>query len=70
MGEKIKVEGAEKKNESSIVLKLDLHCEGCAQKLRRFIRHTHGKTKLISIYRFPQFVFFLIFLIRNSEFGA
>ncbi|XP_015089103.1 heavy metal-associated isoprenylated plant protein 6-like [Solanum pennellii] len=48
MGEKIEVEGAEKKNESSIVLKLDLHCEGCAQKLRRFIRHTHGVEKVKS----------------------
>lgn len=52
MGEKkeeTKVKGAEKKNEggekkgdASIVLKLDLHCEGCAQKVRRFIRHTKG----------------------------
>ncbi|XP_055809038.1 heavy metal-associated isoprenylated plant protein 6-like [Solanum dulcamara] len=39
--EETKVNGAEKKNEG-IVLKLDLHCEGCAQKVRRFIRHTHG----------------------------
>ncbi|KAM3287844.1 heavy metal-associated isoprenylated plant protein 6-like [Capsicum chacoense] len=53
MGEKkeeTKVKGAEKKNEGgekkgdgpAIVLKLDLHCEGCAQKVRRFIRHTRG----------------------------
>ncbi|XP_059296594.1 heavy metal-associated isoprenylated plant protein 6-like [Lycium ferocissimum] len=49
MGEKkeeTKVLGAEKKNEggekNAIILKLDLHCEGCAKKVRRFIRHTHG----------------------------
>ncbi|KAL3326604.1 hypothetical protein AABB24_037338 [Solanum stoloniferum] len=53
--EETKVEGAEKKNEggekkseASIVLKLDLHCEGCAQKVRRFIRHTHGVEKVKS----------------------
>ncbi|XP_009616387.1 heavy metal-associated isoprenylated plant protein 3 [Nicotiana tabacum] len=54
MGEKkeeTKVKGAEKKNEggekkgdntATIVLKLDLHCEGCAKKVRRFIRHSEG----------------------------
>lgn len=51
----IKVKGAEKKNEggekksdASFVLKLDLHCEGCAQKVRRFVRHTHGVEKVKS----------------------
>ncbi|XP_049400990.1 heavy metal-associated isoprenylated plant protein 3-like isoform X8 [Solanum stenotomum] len=55
MGQETKVEGAQKKNEGgdkksddSIVLKLDLHCEGCAQKVRRFIRHTHGVEKVKS----------------------
>ncbi|WMV52014.1 hypothetical protein MTR67_045399 [Solanum verrucosum] len=48
MGEETKVEGAEKKSDASIVLKLDLHCEGCAQKVRRFIRHTHGVEKVKS----------------------
>ncbi|XP_009789883.1 heavy metal-associated isoprenylated plant protein 3-like [Nicotiana sylvestris] len=56
MGEKkeeTKVKGAENKNKNeggenkgdstaTIVLKLDLHCEGCAKKVRRFIRHTEG----------------------------
>ncbi|KAK4377549.1 hypothetical protein RND71_003845 [Anisodus tanguticus] len=46
MGEKkevTKVKGAEKKGDgASIVLKLDLHCEGCAKKVRHFIRHIHG----------------------------
>ncbi|XP_049400989.1 heavy metal-associated isoprenylated plant protein 3-like isoform X7 [Solanum stenotomum] len=55
MGQETKVEGAQKKNEGgdkksddSIVLKLDLHCEGCAQKVRRFIHHTHGVEKVKS----------------------
>ncbi|KAK4724804.1 hypothetical protein R3W88_027583 [Solanum pinnatisectum] len=55
MGQETKVEGAQKKNEggdkksdASIILKLDLHCEGCAQKVRRFIRHTHGVEKVKS----------------------
>ncbi|KAJ8537765.1 hypothetical protein K7X08_014305 [Anisodus acutangulus] len=54
MGEKIgetKAEVAEKKNEAgekkdvgptAIVLKLDLHCEGCAKKVKRSIRHFEG----------------------------
>ncbi|CAN4126182.1 unnamed protein product [Withania somnifera] len=41
-GAEKKDEGGEKKDDVSIVLKLDLHCEGCAQKVRRFIRHTRG----------------------------
>ncbi|CAN4121503.1 unnamed protein product [Withania somnifera] len=50
MGEKkeeTKAEVAEKKNDagekkSDGVLKLDLHCEGCAKKVKRSIRHFEG----------------------------
>ncbi|VFQ78956.1 unnamed protein product [Cuscuta campestris] len=27
---------------AAVVLKLDLHCEGCAKKVRRSIRHLDG----------------------------
>ncbi|XP_059305880.1 heavy metal-associated isoprenylated plant protein 6-like isoform X1 [Lycium ferocissimum] len=44
MGEKkeeTKAEVAEKKNDA-IILKLDLHCQGCAKKVKRSIRHLEG----------------------------
>ena len=38
---------AEKKGDVSVtgVYKIDLHCEGCAKKVKRAVRHFDGKKK-------------------------
>ena len=43
-GEKKTADGGGKKDDaqSPIVLKLDLHCEGCAKKVKRSIKHFDG----------------------------
>lgn len=43
-GEK-KADAGEKKAEGPVptVFKIDLHCEGCAKKVRRYVRHFDGK---------------------------
>ncbi|KAI3472288.1 hypothetical protein Pfo_029803 [Paulownia fortunei] len=47
-GEKKAADGGGKKDEGPIpvVLKLDLHCEGCAKKVRRAISHFEGVEKV------------------------
>lgn len=43
-GEKKAADGGGKKDDgaATVVLKLDLHCEGCAKKVRRSISHLEG----------------------------
>jgi len=45
-----------------VVLKLDLHCEGCAKKIKRAVRKFNGITLTIqiSIKRFPLTVYPLV----------
>ncbi|KAL3825872.1 hypothetical protein ACJIZ3_021901 [Penstemon smallii] len=47
-GEKKAAEGGGKKEDgpNTVVLKLDLHCEGCAKKVRHSIRHFEGVEKV------------------------
>lgn len=55
--------GAGKKDEgpAPVVLKVDLHCEGCAKKVKRAVRHFDGKEYKFSLLNhfcwsnFPQF---------------
>lgn len=60
--EKIKAKGKEKKNDAgeqpaghggiaTILLKLDLHCEGCARKVRGSVRHFEGVEDVKADYR-------------------
>lgn len=37
---------------TAIVLKLDLHCEGCAKKVKRSIRHYDGKRNRLYLFYF------------------
>lgn len=43
------VDGGGKKDEEpiNVVLKMDLHCEGCAKKVRRSISHLEGIIALL-----------------------
>ncbi|KAL0375039.1 UNVERIFIED_CONTAM: Heavy metal-associated isoprenylated plant protein 5 [Sesamum radiatum] len=47
-GEKKAADGGGKKDEgpTTVVLKLDLHCEGCAKKVRRAVSHFEGVEKV------------------------
>ncbi|KAL0409964.1 UNVERIFIED_CONTAM: Heavy metal-associated isoprenylated plant protein 5 [Sesamum latifolium] len=47
-GEKKAADGGGKKDEgpTTVVLKLDLHCEGCAKKVRRAVGHFEGVEKV------------------------
>ncbi|KAK4396391.1 Heavy metal-associated isoprenylated plant protein 5 [Sesamum angolense] len=47
-GEKKAADGGGKKDEgpTAVVLKLDLHCEGCAKKVRRAVSHFEGVEKV------------------------
>lgn len=49
MGEKDDKKDGEKKSEAGpiiVVLKIDLHCEGCAKKVRRSVKHFEGVDKV------------------------
>uniref|UniRef100_A0A7N0UVV5 HMA domain-containing protein n=1 Tax=Kalanchoe fedtschenkoi TaxID=63787 RepID=A0A7N0UVV5_KALFE len=41
-GKKKQVDAGNKEGGSSAVFKLDLHCEGCAKKLKKFVKHFPG----------------------------
>lgn len=45
-GKKAAAEGGEEKKVGpiTVVLKLDLHCQGCAKKVRRSVAHLQGRT--------------------------
>lgn len=59
---------------TAIVLKLDLHCEGCAKKVKRSIRHYDGKRNLLYLFYFfiavtlPEVNINLEFLFLNNFF--
>ncbi|KAK1400173.1 heavy metal-associated isoprenylated plant protein 6 [Heracleum sosnowskyi] len=49
MGEKVDNKDGEKKSEAgpiTVVLKIDLHCEGCAKKVRRSVKNFEGVQKV------------------------
>lgn len=55
-GEKKAAEVGGKKDEgpTTVVLKLDLHCEGCAKKVRRAVSHFEG-TEFLTTHTCPPF---------------
>lgn len=65
-GEKKAAGAGDKKPEGPIntVLKLDLHCEGCAKKVKRAVSHFEGTSN----FNFPFFLFnsSISLKIRNS----